>query len=177
MEFVSTYYDFYDCLLSSFPANFVFQIFSLALHRNLVWHHLIIINYAAFSGRLILSRKTDTIKHLTFPIASGVHGICLIVTTLCQSVSMFWLVSVPHHTSREMLQLLVSKEGQGLDSTSKLPSTKLLITETFQCVFSATYQKTWIKLTEHMSGSPKWYHFDLMTAAVLSHKYKMALII
>jgi hypothetical protein len=43
---------------------------------------LIIINYAAFSGRLILSRKTDTIKHLTFPIASGVHGICLIVTTL-----------------------------------------------------------------------------------------------
>jgi hypothetical protein len=58
-----------------------------------------IINYAAFSGRLILSRKTDTIKHLTFPIASGIHGICLIVTTLCQSVSKFLLVNVEHPTS------------------------------------------------------------------------------
>jgi hypothetical protein len=111
------------------------QIFSLAHLRNLVWHNLIIINYATFSGRLILSRKTDTIKHLTFPIAWGVHGICLIVTTLCQSVSMFWLVNVQRHTSREMFKPLVSKEEQGLDFTSKLPSTKLLITYTFQCVF------------------------------------------
>lgn len=102
------------------------QIFPLALLRNLVWHNLIIINYAEFSGRLILSRKMDTIKHLSFPIAWGVHGICLIVMTLCHSVSMFWLVNA-RHTWREMFKLLVSK-GQGLDFTSKLPSTKLLIT-------------------------------------------------
>ena len=104
------------------------QIFSLALLRNLVWYHLIIINYDAFSGRLVLFRKIDTIKHLTFPIASGIHGICLIVTILCQSVSKFLLVNVQHHTSREIFKLLVIEWRAGLGFYIKLPSTKLPIT-------------------------------------------------
>jgi len=87
-----------------------------------------------------LSRKTDTIKHLTFPIASGVHGICLIVTTLCQSVSKFLLVNVEHHTSREMFKLLVIERRTGLGFYIKITINKtshnLHFLVCFQCNIS-----------------------------------------
>jgi len=85
---------------------------------------LIIINYDAFSGRLVLSRKIDTIKHLTFPIAAGIHGIYLIVTTLWQSVSKFMHVNVQHHTSREMFNLLVTERRAGLGFYIKITINK-----------------------------------------------------